>query len=207
MIRSKEDYRLYLEQDLIALGLKKNNFLKQIFFPNYSLKLQRKLRKLEFYKNVRKNWIYKISYLFLKISYHRLCTRLNVVIPENVFGPGLAIVHHGTIIVNPNAKVGKNCRIQAGVNIGASGGQKEAPQIGDNVYLGPGVKVYGNIVIGNNCAIAANATVGKSIDEDGVMIAGVPAKVIKKIDIRNIIPYAKLILFLTILFEFFYSWS
>jgi serine O-acetyltransferase len=58
-----------------------------------------------------------------------------------MFWPGLAIVHTGTIIVHPNARIGKNCRIQACTNIGASGGKTEAPILGDNVYIGHRAKI------------------------------------------------------------------
>ena len=61
-------------------------------------------------------------------------------------------------------------------NIGAYEGG--APVIGDNVYIGPGAKIFGDITIGNNVSIGANAVVNRSFP-DNVIIAGVPAKVIK----------------------------
>jgi serine O-acetyltransferase len=77
--------------------------------------------------------------------------------------------------------------MHAGVNIGASGGKKEAPQLGDKVYIAPGAKIYGNISIPNNTAIGANAVVNKSFEEENTVIAGIPAKVIGKVDIKKII--------------------
>jgi serine O-acetyltransferase len=62
------------------------------------------------------------------------------------------------------------------VNIGASGGRSEAPQIGDNVYIAPGAKIYGDITIADGIAIGANAVVNDSFLEPNVTIAGVPAK-------------------------------
>lgn len=67
--------------------------------------------------------------------------RLGFTIPLNVFGPGLCIAHRGTIVVNKNAKVGKNCRIHACTNIGSNIDGVSAPQIGNNVYIGPGAKI------------------------------------------------------------------
>lgn len=52
-----------------------------------------------------------------------------------------------------------------------------APRLGDNVYIGPGAKIFGPIEIGDNVAIGANAVVNKSFP-DSVTIAGVPAKII-----------------------------
>lgn len=53
------------------------------------------------------------------------------------------------------------------------------PVIGDNCYIGPGAKLFGDIRIGNNVAIGANSVVNKSF-EDNVTIAGVPAKIVNK---------------------------
>ena len=137
------------------------------------------------------NWFKRLVelYKFDKIKFKKKSIKLGFTIPENVFGPGLSIPHYGTIVVNANAKVGANCRIHVCTNIGASGGSSMAPIIGDNVYIGPGAKIYGNVVIGNNNAIAANATVNKSFEEEGVLIGGVPSKIIGEINIKRIIKH------------------
>lgn len=191
MIRNKADYHHYLSQDKKALGIDNWSYkrrLLELLVPHYTWRLQKQLRKVEYYKNCKTGLINKLIFLVLKIRFRKYGTRLGISIHENVFGPGLAIVHTGTIIVHPNARVGKNCRLQACTNIGASGGSTKAPVIGDNVYIAPGAKIYGEIQIANNCAIAANAAVGSSFLEPNMMIGGVPAKVIKRIDIKNIIP-------------------
>jgi len=194
MILSKEDYLSYLEADRIALGRNKTGFLDQLIrliAPDYIWNFQRLLRKLEYYKNVKNSgFVNKLTYLYLRLKYKKLSVRLSFTIPENVFGPGLAIVHYGTIVVNENAKVGANCRIHVGTNIGASGGEaNRAPQIGNNVYLAPGVKILGDIKIPNNTAIGANSVVTKSFAEENMMIAGIPAKIIKPVVIKKIIKH------------------
>ena len=106
--------------------------------------------------------------------------KLGFSIGPNVFGPGLNIAHYGTIVVNGNAKVGKNCWIYPGANIGANTeGPTDVPVIGDNVYIGPGAKIFGRINIADNISIGANAVVTKSFIKPGVTIAGIPARVIK----------------------------
>ncbi|MFV0221277.1 serine acetyltransferase [Empedobacter falsenii] len=193
MINSRKDYIYYLEEDKKAIGVRTDGFknkLRQLLFPNPIWVFQKKLRKSEYYKNCRKDLLGKFLYLIYRKQFDRYSIKLGFSIPENVFGPGLAIVHYGSIVVNGSAKVGKNCRIHASTNIGASGGSKKAPQIGDNVYIGPGAIIFGDIIVGNNNAISANATVNKSILEENKMIAGTPAKVIKEIDIKRIIPNA-----------------
>lgn len=196
MIRSRKDYLNYLEADRIALGRKAETFIEKIrhlISPDYIWQFQRLLRKLEYYKNVKnvKNGsvVYKLIYLFFKLKFKRLSVKLGFSIPENVFGPGLAIVHYGTIVVNENARVGANCRIHVDTNIGASGGTDKAPQIGDNVYLAPGVKIFGDIKIPSNTAIGANSVVNKTFEEENMMIAGIPAKIIKPIAIKQIIKH------------------
>lgn len=94
-------------------------------------------------------------------------------------GPGFYIGHFGTIVISPSAVIGGNCNISQGVTIGKTGRGERAgtPTIGDNVYIGPGAKLFGNIRIGDNVAIGANAVVTKDV-EAGVSVAGVPAKVI-----------------------------
>ena len=194
MINSKEDYLYYLEADRIALG--KPKYSLKVKFDEY-IKLdliwsfQRLLRKSEYFKNVKSKNSFrgKFSYYFIKRRFKKKSLKLGFSIPENVFGPGLAILHYGTIIVNAEAKVGSNCRLQACTNIGQSGGIMGAPIIGDNVYIGPGAKIYGKIEIPSNCAIAANAAVGKSFYKEGMVLGGVPAKEITKVDIKQIIKH------------------
>jgi serine O-acetyltransferase len=101
---------------------------------------------------------------------------LGFTIPLNVFGPGLCIAHRGTIVINKDTTIGENCRIHACTNIGTGRGGISAPQIGSNVYIGPGAKIFGDITIADNIAIGANSVVNKSFYEKGISIAGVPAK-------------------------------
>ena len=64
------------------------------------------------------------------------------------------------------------------MNIGATGGSNKAPKIGNNVYIAPGVKIFGEIEIADDVALAANAVVNRSVTQKGVTVGGVPAKVI-----------------------------
>lgn len=194
MILSKSDYQYFLAEDKKALGRKNISvlmFLSKPFFPDYIWKFQKLLRKVEYVKNCKTSIIGKINYIWLQFWFKKLSLKLGFSIPLNVFGPGLSIVHYGTIIVSPQARVGANCRIHPSTCIGASGGKSKAPQIGDNVYIAPGVKIYGDILIGNNIATTANAAINKSFIEDNILIGGVPAVRIKVIDITKIIKHLK----------------
>jgi serine O-acetyltransferase len=92
---------------------------------------------------------------------------------------GLLIVHYGGIVVNSQAIIGKNCTISHGVTVGEAnrGRNKGFPVIGDNVYIGPGAKIVGNVHIGNDVAIGANCVVTKDIPDHAVVV-GVPGRAI-----------------------------
>lgn len=194
MINSKQDYHFYIEADRIALGRHKIQTLsvkklKSILIPDYIWDFQKLLRKIEFYKNCKQGFIAKIYYSFLSMKYHRLSLKLGFSISANTFGPGLSIAHSGTIIINSGACIGANCRINCDVNIGTQAGySNKAPKIGDNVYIGPGAKIYGDIQIANATAIGANAVVNKSFLKENTAIAGVPAKIISEnIDVFDLL--------------------
>ena len=181
MIKTKSDLKYYLQRDAVALKRKKKH---PGLFGDEIWKFQIILRKAEYYTNSYRN---SKKYLFFhcawyKILLHKYSVKLGFSIPLNVFGPGLSIAHHGTIVVNSAAKVGKNCRLQEGVNIGATNGSNLAPQIGDNVFIGTGAKIIGDVFIADDVAIGANAVVVKSITEKGVTYGGVPAKKISSND-------------------------
>jgi serine O-acetyltransferase len=82
-------------------------------------------------------------------------------------------------VVNPRAQVGEHCLIGQGATIGGRGG-KTAGVIEDNVYIGPGARILGNVRIGHDSIIGANAVVVKDVEPYSVM-AGVPAKRIARI--------------------------
>lgn len=173
MIQSKKDYKYYLECDRIALD---KNYTRPRLIGDEIWIFQRLMRKAEYYKNCAKNPISKIYAMWLQYRYYKMRIKLGYSIPLNVFGPGLSIAHYGTIVVNGNAKVGKNCRIQECTTIGATNGSVNAPVLGDNIFIGSGARIIGDIMIANDVAIGANALVNKSIIEPGITVGGVPAK-------------------------------
>ncbi|MBR0410350.1 MAG: hypothetical protein IJI25_04995 [Eubacterium sp.] len=78
-------------------------------------------------------------------------------------------------MINGNARIGENCSIQQCVNIGRNHELNDVPIIGDNVYIGPGAKLFGRITIANGCAIGAGAVVTKSFLNPNMNIVGNPA--------------------------------
>lgn len=186
MIRSKADYIRYLECDKKALLGEHGGGLIE-FLKNDIWRFERLLRKAEYLRNCRRDLLGKIFYIIVKLRLRKLSYKLGFSIPENVFKEGLSIAHYGNIIVNPKTKVGKNCRIHVGVNIGSDArDSSKVPQIGDNVYIAPGVKIFGDTIIGDNTIIGANAVVNKSFPEGNITIGGVPARVISTRSSRDI---------------------
>lgn len=174
MIRSKQDYQYYLEADRIALG--RNRKKPTLFFDEVWV-FQRLLRKVEYYKNCKTSSFYRPYYYYLYLKFYLLSLFLSFHIKPNVFGPGLSISHPGTIVVNGNAKVGANCRIHVCTVIGTRAGHDDlTPKIGNNVYIGPGAKIFGDIEIADGIAIGANSVVNKSFTEPNIAIAGIPAR-------------------------------
>lgn len=173
MISSREDYLAYLEADRLNLGCTK--VLKNYLFHDI-WRYQRLLRRLEYQHNCKQGRVNKLLELWLRFRLRRLSKDIGVYINPNNFGPGLAVVHEGTIRVHKNARIGANCRIHVDVNIGASGGGTDAPQLGHNVYIAPGAKIFGGIRLPDGIAVGANAAVNRSFDEPNITIGGVPAK-------------------------------
>jgi serine O-acetyltransferase len=94
-------------------------------------------------------------------------------------GNHFVIDHFGGIVISGYAKFGDNCRIRNGVVVGLKNIDEPcAPTIGNNVDIGAGAKLLGNIKIGNNVVIGANAVVLTDVPDNSIAV-GVPA-VIKK---------------------------
>lgn len=174
MIDSKKTLREYLKKDKYALGIERKH---PKFFGDDIWKFEIILRKHEYYENCSKNILMKVLYKYL---HYKMGLRLGFQIPCNVFEAGLCINHFGLIIVNDKARIGQWCDIHQGVSIGQNTDEDAVPVIGENVWIGPGAKIFGKIVIGDNTMIGANSVVTKSFEQGNVRIAGNPAKVISE---------------------------
>tara|TARA_B110000483_G_scaffold50771_1_gene63177 strand:- start:1975 stop:2550 length:576 start_codon:yes stop_codon:yes gene_type:complete len=99
--------------------------------------------------------------------------------PGTEIGPGLYIPHGGGIVISPSSQIGSNCYISHGVTIGKvhTGPREGTPTLCDDVFLGPGVKVLGNLTIYRNAAVGANSVVLDDVPRDS-FAAGMPARVV-----------------------------
>lgn len=92
------------------------------------------------------------------------------------FGPGFVLIHSNGVVINTGVRGGRNVFLEHQVTIGAE--KQQAPVLGDDVFIGAGAKVLGNVRIGNRVKIGANAVVTKDLP-DGATAVGIPARVIK----------------------------
>lgn len=175
MIQTRKDYVYYKKCDLLARGYTPTRFgnvpIKKRLGAIGVLtpwKYQMKLRRAEYYLNCGPKWSRCTIGEFMKLLARQYGSRCGFSIPVNSFGPGLCVYYIGTIVVNGHVKAGSNIRIYPGVNIGTLSKygpehKMNVPSLGNNVYIGPGAKLWGEIQIGNDVAIGANATISKNI--------------------------------------------
>lgn len=180
-IADRADLRRYREADLWAHGLAR--WRPWFRISNRVVYFQRLLRAGEYYEG-RRDPLGRLWFGVLRVRLRLMSERLGFEIPRGVFGPGLSIAHHGTITVNGEAVVGRNCRIDTQTTIGDVRG--EAPTIGDDVYIGSGARILGGVRIGDEVAIGANAVVIEDVP-DRVTVGGIPARVISRRGSRGVL--------------------
>ena len=180
MIKSKQELQEYILSDnTIYRPWTRKQKLTSVFaqYPTYALRrFLTCLRKQEYYINTANGSKLKgFLGLYYERKKNRIGNRIGVEIGPNCFGKGLTLYHLGSIIVNPHARIGENCKLHGANCIGNNGKTLDVPKIGNNVDIGYGAVVIGGIEIADDVVIGANAVVNKSITEPGAVVAGVPA--------------------------------
>lgn len=121
---------------------------------------------------------HKYFWIITMLTKRRLTLKYGIEISrEAKIGNGLYFPHPQNIVIGGNTEIGDRCRIYQGVTIGQN--NNIYPKIGNDTVIYAGAKVIGNSRIGDNTVIGANSVVNKSFPENSIL-AGVPAKVIKK---------------------------
>ena len=120
--------------------------------------------------------IRKICSFIYKFMYKLVQILTGIEMPCEVeVGDNFLIDHFGGIVISGYAKFGDNCRLRNGVVVGLKNVTEPcAPQIGNNVDIGAGAKILGNIKIGNNVNIGANSVVLTDVPDNAIAV-GVPA--------------------------------
>ena len=127
--------------------------------------------------------LYKLKIPFLP----RLISQISRFITGIEIHPGATIgknffIDHGMgVVIGETAIIGDNCLVYQGVTLGGTGKEKgkRHPTIGNNVTLGAGAILLGDINIGDNSNVGAGSVVIKSAKENSTLV-GVPARVVKE---------------------------
>lgn len=138
------------------------------------------------YQGVWAIWMYRIAHFLylLKIPIiPRLISQITRILtlieihPGAKIGKGFFIDHGAGVVVGETAVIGDNVMMHHGVTLGGPGwwgvgkNEKRHPTIQDDVVLGVGATVLGDITIGRNSKIGANALVVKNVPPDSVVVA------------------------------------
>ena len=120
--------------------------------------------------------------LYYTVKLKLLSHKTLIQIPARTeIGEGFYIAHSGRVIINPDAKLGKNMNVSTGVVIGAEnrGARKGAPTFEGNCWIGANAVIVGNVHIGEDVLIAPLAYVNFDVPPHSIVI-GNPAKIIHK---------------------------
>ena len=186
MITNKRELKKYIEiEKNIYKNLGYKNFLLSKITNSevgYIYDYVRLLRYDEYFENKTKNiFLFKLIQLFIRRRRNKIGIKLGINIPINTCGIGITIYHSNGIIINSKSVIGKYCKFHGDNCIGNDGiDDNVLPKIGDNVDIGIGAKIIGNVLIGDNCKVGANAVVLKGKFKDNSVLVGIPAKNIRE---------------------------
>ena len=168
----------YIKQDLYRYSgdYTFKSFIKHYIFSE-GFKFSVWLRVCYF---ARQNKITKYTILPISILFYKHYKyKYGYDIPYAVeIGPGLLIFHISGVVFSPQ-RAGKNITISQCSTVGMTikDGKKQYPILGDNIYIAPGAKIIGGIVVGNNVAVGSNCVLNKSVKDNSVVV-GIPGEVI-----------------------------
>ncbi len=128
------------------------------------------------------HWLYKRRFYFsarLLSQISRGLTGIEIH-PGAQVGRRLFIDHGMGIVIGETAEIGNDVLLYQGVTLGGTGHErgKRHPTLGDNVIVGTGAKILGNITIGDHVRIGAGSVVIRSVP-DHCTVVGVPGRVVR----------------------------
>jgi len=175
-LRTRADLRAVIAGDLRAQGV--DRYRCYYRFTHRIIHFHVLLRHAEYWDGCGRLCALLLAPLF-RLRAVRLGELLGFTVPMHVTGPGFSIAHAGTVVISHLASVGSNCRIHTDVCIGEA--EESAPVIGDDVWIGPGAKIFGPVTVGDGAVIGANAVVLDDVPP-GVTVAGAPARIVSSRD-------------------------
>ena len=140
---------------------------------NIEKKIYKKyLKSFNLYKNGK---VKHANFIYFKMQKDYNCA----ISPQAKIGKNLSMPHPMNIVIGNGVVLGDNATIYQGVTIGQN--NEKYPTIGKNIIVYAGAKIIGDVKIGDNVIVGANAVVTHDVP-DNCVVAGIPAKVIKKKD-------------------------
>jgi serine O-acetyltransferase len=120
------------------------------------------------------------------VLFARMVSQFNRSLTGIEIHPGATIgrrcfIDHGMgVVIGETTEVGDDVLLYQGVTLGGTGKEKgkRHPTIGDNVVIGTGAKILGNITIGNHTKIGAGSVVIRSVPDNSTVV-GVPGRVVR----------------------------
>lgn len=165
----KEDIKVIYENDPAA-----NNLLEVILcYPG--------LHALIMYRLAHRLYKWNIPFFPRLISHlTRIITGIEIH-PAAKIGRRLFIDHGEGIVIGETTEIGNDVLIYQQVTLGGTGKEKgkRHPTIGNNVIIGAGAKVLGNITIGDNCRVGAGSVVIQNVPEHSTVV-GVPGRIVHR---------------------------
>lgn len=169
----RADFRIIFERDPAA-----RNLLEVLFcYPG--------LQALLFHRLA--HWLHSIGIPFIpRLISHiaRFLTGIEIH-PGATIGQGIFIDHGMGVVIGETAIIGDYALIYQGVTLGGTGKEsgKRHPTLGENVVVGAGAKVLGNIQIGNNVRIGAGSVVLRDVPSSCTVV-GVPGRIVYRSGVR-----------------------
>jgi serine O-acetyltransferase len=139
------------------------------------------LHALVFYRISHQLWQWKIPIVPRWLSQSaRFFTGIEIH-PGAWIGKSFFIDHGMGVVIGETAIVGDGVLLYQGVTLGGTGKEtgKRHPTLGNNVVVGAGAKILGNITIGDNSYIGANAVVIKNVPPNSTVV-GIPGRITKQ---------------------------
>lgn len=170
----KLDRKLYLGKKFLLFFL--NSHQNYIYYK--AIKYNRWYR---YYKQKKNQVVGGLLFCYFNRKKNIYCNKYGIELNGASFGKNLRL-YHGNIVINEQAQIGNYCKLHGSNCIGNNGDSNLCPTIGDNVDIGYGTIIIGNVKIGNNIVIGANSLVNKDLLDENFIYAGSPAKKIKRIE-------------------------
>lgn len=187
MINNKTELKKMISEEMGVYGLNRKNIREKCFRHNKNYMLFNAVKSLRIYeyrctkRDNCKSVLLKRFYAFLvKLADRKkniYCEKVDIELSPFMIGNNVRICHDNVVVFG---KIGENCVFHGNNVVGnkRTGASTEIPTIGNNVDIGFGAMIIGNVKIADNCVIGAGAVVTKSCEKEGSVLVGVPAKII-----------------------------